>query len=47
MRSMRRMGPYVRLYLVTFTPEDAALLPMISRLQNAGVEVCYVTPMPM
>ena len=47
MRSMRRMGPYVRLYLVTFTPEDAPLLPMVSRLQNAGVEVCYVTPMAM
>lgn len=47
MASMRRMGPYVRLYLVTFTPEDEALLPMISRLQNAGVEVCYVTPLPM
>ena len=47
MRSMRRMGPYVRLYLVTFTPEDAPLLPMVSRLQNTGVEVCYVTPMAM
>ena len=47
MASMRRMGPYVRLYLVTFTPEEEALLPMISRLQNAGVEVCYVTPLPM
>ena len=47
MSSMRRMGPYVRLYLVTFTPEDAPLLPMVSRLQNAGVEVCYVTPMAM
>jgi len=47
MASMRRMGPYVRLYLVTFTPEDEAVLPMISRLQNAGVEVCYVTPLPM
>ncbi len=47
MASMRRMGPYVRLYLVTFTPEDEPLLPMISRLQNAGVEVCYVTPLPM
>ena len=47
MRSMRRMGPYVRLYLVTFNPEDPAILPMVSRLQNAGVEVCYVTPLAM
>lgn len=47
MSSMRRMGPYVRLYLVTFTPEEESLLPMISRLQNAGVEVCYVTPLAL
>lgn len=47
MSSMRRMGPYVRLYLVTFTPEDPPMLPMISRLQNAGVEVCYVTPLAL
>lgn len=47
MCSMRRMGPYVRLYLVTFTPEDPPLLPMVSRLQNAGVEVCYVTPLAL
>ena len=47
MASMRRMGPYVRLYLVTFDPEDERVLPMISRLQNEGVEVCYVTPMAM
>ncbi len=47
MSSMRRMGPYVRLYLVTFTPEDPPLLPMVSRLQNAGVEVCYVTPLAL
>ncbi len=47
MASMRRMGPYVRLYLVTFTPEEEQLAPMISRLQNAGVEVCYVTPLAL
>lgn len=47
MSSMRRMGPYVRLYLVTFTPEEELLAPMISRLQNAGVEVCYVTPLAL
>ena len=43
---MRRMGPYVRLYLVTFTPEDPNLLPLISKLQRGLVEVCYVTPVP-
>lgn len=41
---IRRMGPYVRLYLVTFTPENPAILPLISRLQQNTVEVCYVTP---
>lgn len=41
---MRRMGPYVRLYLCTFTPEDPALLPLISKLQMNSVEVCYVAP---
>ena len=43
---MRRMGPVVRLYLVTFTPDDAAVLPLISKLQQGEVEVCYVTPIP-
>lgn len=47
MASMRRMGPYVRLYMVTFTPEEESILPMVSRLQNAGVEVCYVTPLAL
>lgn len=41
---LRRMGPYVRLYLVTFTPNDPRVLPLISKLQQATVEVCYVTP---
>ena len=43
---MRRMGPVVRLYLVTFTPDDPQVLPMISKLQQGQVEVCYVTPVP-
>lgn len=42
---MRRMGPMVRLYYVTFTPNDPDSLVFITRLQNAGVEVNYVTPM--
>lgn len=47
MCAMRRMGPYVRLYLITFDPEDPAVLPMISKLQGAGIEVCYVTPIAL
>lgn len=43
---MRRLGPCVRLYLVTFTPDDPALLPLISKLQQGLVEVCYVAPVP-
>lgn len=41
---IRRMGPYVRLFLATFTPDDPPLLPLIGRLQNNAIEVCYVTP---
>jgi len=41
---MRRMGPQVRLYLCTFTPEDPQVLPLISKLQMNSVEVCYVAP---
>ena len=42
--AMRRMGPYLRLYLITFDPEDETKLPLISKLQSEGIEVCYVTP---
>lgn len=41
---IRRMGPFVRLYLVTFSPDDPQMLPMISKLQQNTIEVCYVTP---
>ena len=41
---MHRMGPSLRLYLVTFAPDDANVLPLISRLRQAGIEVTYVTP---
>ncbi len=47
MVSMRRMGPCLRLYLITFDPDDPALLPMIARLQHAMIEVCYVTPVAL
>ena len=43
---MHRMGPEVRLYLVTFTPDDPVVLRLISKLQQGEVEVCYVTPVP-
>jgi uncharacterized protein (DUF58 family) len=41
---MKRMGPNVRLYLITFQPEEASLQPHVARLQQRGVEVNYVTP---
>ena len=47
MTAMRRMGPYLRLYLITFDPDDQTKLPMISKLQSAGIEVCYVTPVEL
>ena len=42
--SFRRMGPNVRYYLVTFEAEQPGWLPYIRRMQEARVEVCYVTP---
>ena len=44
MNQMHRMGPTLRLYLITFTPEDDQLLPLVSRLRQAGIQVDYVTP---
>ena len=41
---IHRTGPNLRLYLVTSTPEDANVLPLISRLQHSEIEVAYVTP---
>jgi hypothetical protein len=41
---MKRMGPNVRLYLITFITDDALLAPLVARLQHGGVEVNYVTP---
>ena len=41
---IHRAGPNLRLYLVTFTPDDANVLPLISRLQQSEIEVAYVTP---
>ena len=47
MVAMRRMGPTMRLYLITFDPDDPTKLPLISKLQSAGIEVCYVTPVQL
>ena len=41
---MHRMGPNIRMYLVTFAPDDANVLPLIARLRQSGIEVAYVTP---
>ena len=46
MTRMRKMGPNVRFYFITFTPDAEAILPLISKLQQGLVEVCYVTPVP-
>ena len=41
---IRRMGPHVRLYLVSYDPENELLQPLVGQLQHHLVEVCYVTP---
>ena len=41
---MHRTGPNLRLYLITFTPDDPAAMPLISRLRHNGIDVAYVTP---
>ena len=43
---MHRSGPNIRFYLITFAPEDENVLPLISRLKQAGIEVSYVMPEP-
>ena len=44
MTRMHRSGPNIRMYLVTFAPEDENVLPLIAKLRHAGVDVSYVTP---
>jgi len=41
---MKRMGPNVRLYLITFRPKDGSLQGLVGRLQQQGVEVNFVSP---
>ena len=43
---IRRIGPYVRLYFVTFAPDDPQMLPLVARLQRGNVDVRYVQPSP-
>ena len=44
---IRRMGPAVRLYLITFAPNDTRVLPLIGKLNHSSVEVSYVSPDPV
>ena len=41
---MHRVGPNIRLYLITFAPDDESVLPLISRLRQSGIEVSFITP---
>jgi len=41
---MKRLGPNVRLYLVTFRTDHPERNILVGRLQQAGVEVNYVSP---
>lgn len=43
-KNIRRSGPAVRFYYITFTPDAPESAPYVSRLQHHFVEVCYVTP---
>jgi len=42
--SYKQLGPNVRYYLVTDDPNRQDQLPLVHRLQQSQVEVCYVTP---
>ncbi len=46
MTRIHRAGPNLRFCPVTFTPEDGALTPLLSRLRQAGIEVAPVMPEP-
>ena len=43
---MHRFGPDIRLYLITFAPDDENVQPLVSRLKQAGIEVAFITPEP-
>ena len=41
---MKRMGPNVRLYLVSYEIKDPTVQDLVARLQQRSVEVNYVSP---
>lgn len=41
---MHRAGPNIRLYLVTFEPEDEKILSLVARMKQSEIEVSYVIP---
>lgn len=41
---MHHLGPALRLYLVTFVPDDPQLSPLVARLMQDGIEVSSVEP---
>ena len=41
---MHRMGPNLRVYTVTFAPDDPVILQLSGRLEHTGIEVEYVFP---
>ena len=41
---VHRTGPNLRLYLITFTPEDPNIIPLAGRLRSSGIEVCFSIP---
>ena len=41
---IHRMGPNLRLYLITFVPDDPEIMPLIGKLRHAGMDVAYVKP---
>ncbi len=41
---MHHLGPAMRLYLVTFVPDDPNLIPLITQLKMDGIEVSSVEP---
>ena len=42
--ALRKMGPSVRVYVVSLKTDEEALQPYVDRLQHHLAEVCYVTP---
>lgn len=44
---MHRVGPNIRFCLVSFTPEDEGLTPLIGRLRQSGIEFSAVLPEPV